>query len=145
MTEQITRFVGQYAFLNNFYVATFYHNKISYKTVEHAYQALKTLDQQQQQLIINAKTPQIAKQLGRLVMLREDWNDIKTNIMKQLIHEKFNNPLIEQLLLDTKNAELINNNLWHDTFWGVYNGVGKNMLGILLMQEREERRCKIIH
>jgi hypothetical protein len=29
-------------------------------------------------------------------------------------------------------------NHWKDTFWGVYNGVGKNMLGKLLMQVREE-------
>ncbi len=29
-------------------------------------------------------------------------------------------------------------NTWHDTYWGVCNGVGKNMLGIQLMRVRAE-------
>ena len=29
-------------------------------------------------------------------------------------------------------------NTWHDTYWGVCNGKGKNKLGKILMQVREE-------
>jgi predicted NAD-dependent protein-ADP-ribosyltransferase YbiA (DUF1768 family) len=40
---------------------------------------------------------------------------------------------LRKLLLDTGTSELIEDNNWHDTFWGVCNGVGANKLGEILM------------
>ena len=34
--------------------------------------------------------------------------------------------------------ELIEGNDWHDTFWGVCNGIGKNWLGKILEEERDK-------
>lgn len=34
--------------------------------------------------------------------------------------------------------ELIEGNYWHDTYWGVCEGVGENHLGKLLMEIRNE-------
>ena len=46
-------------------------------------------------------------------------------------------------LLDTYPAELIEGNTWGDTYWGVCNGAGKNMLGKLLMKLRDEMKQEI--
>jgi hypothetical protein len=51
-------------------------------------------------------------------------------------------------LLETKNAELIEGNIWHDNFWGscecsrCNHKPGKNMLGRLLMEYRAEIQSK---
>jgi predicted NAD-dependent protein-ADP-ribosyltransferase YbiA (DUF1768 family) len=42
------------------------------------------------------------------------------------------------MLIDTGNEELCEFNTWGDTFYGVCNGVGKNILGKLLMEIRDE-------
>ena len=47
---------------------------------------------------------------------------------------------IEHLSIHTVdgNEELIEENWWNDTFWGVCRGVGKNHLGQILMKIRKE-------
>jgi predicted NAD-dependent protein-ADP-ribosyltransferase YbiA (DUF1768 family) len=42
------------------------------------------------------------------------------------------------MLLETKDATLIEGNTWGDQYWGVCAGVGENHLGKLLMQIRSE-------
>jgi hypothetical protein len=44
------------------------------------------------------------------------------------------------LLLATGDMELIEDNDWDDTYWGVCNGAGENNLGKLLMKIRAEAR-----
>lgn len=58
--------------------------------------------------------------------------------MQTLLAEKFriNSPLAE-LLINTAPGQLIEGNNWGDCFWGVCNGSGRNMLGELLMQQRD--------
>jgi predicted NAD-dependent protein-ADP-ribosyltransferase YbiA (DUF1768 family) len=58
--------------------------------------------------------------------------------MKQLLKLKFNNPDLQQKLIATYPEELIEGNYWHDTYWGVCEGVGENHLGKLLMEIRNE-------
>jgi hypothetical protein len=43
---------------------------------------------------------------------------------------------LRALLISTGDTQLIEENTWGDTFWGVCNGIGKNMLGIILMDVR---------
>lgn len=75
--------------------------------------------------------------------MRSDWEDIKVSIMSDLIAQKFtSNNRLGELLLNTGDAILIEGNHWNDTFWGVCNNVGKNMLGKLLMQRRKEIKVK---
>jgi predicted NAD-dependent protein-ADP-ribosyltransferase YbiA (DUF1768 family) len=40
----------------------------------------------------------------------------------------------------TGDRKLVEGNYWHDTFWGVCNGVGENYLGEILMHVRQELR-----
>ena len=57
--------------------------------------------------------------------------------MRNLISQKFSHGTdFANMLIATYSAKLIEGNTWNDTIWGVCNGAGKNILGILLMNQR---------
>ena len=137
--EKIDKFDGAYAFLSNFYPSVVCDPEgIAYPTVEHYFQAMKTVYLSKRKEIAAAPTPGTAKRMGRRVLLRSDWNDIRVEVMRRGLKQKFANPDLRKKLLATGNAELIEGNWWNDTFWGVCNGVGENHLGKLLMEIRSE-------
>lgn len=125
-------------FLSNFYPSSVAFEGTLYSTVEHAYQASKTLNKQSRQLIKKANSPYEAKKLGKSLQLRSDWSNVRIDIMRGLIKEKFENPFLGYLLLSTKDFSLINENSWNDKFWGVSGGVGENWLGRILEEVRNE-------
>lgn len=49
---------------------------------------------------------------GQKVSLRPDWEDVKLDIMYQILKLKFNNPSLKHKLLDTDDTELIEGNIW---------------------------------
>lgn len=135
----IGTFDGEYAFLSNFY--PFFitdEDYITYPTVEHYFQAMKTLDKGVRFYIAIQATPGKAKRLGRKLDLRPDWEFIKDSIMEKALRIKFSNPELRKALLNTGDEYLEEGNTWGDQYWGVYNGVGKNTLGKLLMKIRQE-------
>ena len=137
----IKQFIGPYRFLSNFYKCVIDYEGLIYPSVEHAYQAVKTLDLITERIRIrDAETPGQAKRRGRTVKLRQEWDDIKVDVMRTLLRLKFSHPNLRQKLLDTGYAYLQEGNYWHDTFWGVdlRTGQGQNMLGKLLMELRSE-------
>lgn len=138
----IDRFVGKYSFLNNFYYASIWVNGKQYKTCEHAYQAHKTLDFNSHELIRNSSTPMMAKKLGQAIQIRQDWNDIKIELMKEFIKKKFESPFLADLLIKTGSSKLVYGNTWNDKFWGVCRGKGENWLGKILEGVREELTMK---
>lgn len=142
MGEEINKFSGKYRFLSNFYPAEVHYEGDYYPTVEHAFQAAKTLDLRERRRIAGCGSPGDAKKLGRRVSLREDWDDIKIRIMKKLLSRKFTDPELRKKLLSTKDADLIEGNTWGDVFWGQCGGKGRNELGKLLMYIRA-RQWKI--
>jgi ribA/ribD-fused uncharacterized protein len=127
-----------FEFLSNFYNSSITFEGNLYPSVEHAYQAAKSLNQTTRNLIKKADSPNLAKRLGQSVVVREDWDDVKIIIMKELIRKKFENPFIRYRLKETNKRPLINENRWNDKFWGVVNGEGKNWLGRILEEVREE-------
>jgi len=82
----------------------------------------------------------MAKKLGKSVDMVPNWDTERVLVMRRLLQEKFKNPLLRSLLLVTENIPLVEGNTWHDTTWGVCNGVGSNLLGKLLMEIRDECR-----
>jgi len=138
----INRFVGDYSFLNNFFPSTIYVEGFSYPTVEHAYQAHKTQDSSIKELIRCAKSPMIAKKLGKAILLPENWSMVKVDLMRKLVKLKFENPILREMLLSTSDLELTQENMWNDKFWGVCKGVGENWLGKILMEVRDEIRAE---
>lgn len=138
----IDSFRGEYGFLSNFAWCKIKYKGVIYKTVEHAYQAAKTLDKKRKQLISEAPTPGAAKRWGRNVEIREDWEEIKLDIMLALVRQKFTIPELKKKLLATGKEKLIEGNWWGDTFWGVCKDEGENHLGRILMRVREELKRK---
>ena len=135
-------FFEQFRFLSNFWPVK--HgvllDDVRYDTVEHAYQAAKTIRPAEREEIRNAPTAGKAKRFGSVVTMRDDWSDaLKLSIMEDLLRQKFapGTRLAEQLL-ETGDAKLIEGNTWGDTFWGRCRGKGTNHLGELLMKIREE-------
>jgi ribA/ribD-fused uncharacterized protein len=142
MPNIISSFFGEYRFLSNFETSPhgIPYEGLAYPTVEHAYQAAKTLNQAQRVRICNLPTPGQAKRAGRHLDLREDWEEVKVSVMRTLLEEKFTDPGHRMKLLETGDAVLVEGNTWGDTFWGVCEGKGKNVLGRLLMALRSKLR-----
>ena len=110
-------------------------------TTEHYFQAQKFADKQYQEKIRSEKSPMIAARLGRdrKQKLRKDWESVKNNVMKKALLAKFTqHEDLKNLLISTGEAKLIEHTE-NDAYWGDGgDGKGKNFLGILLMQVREE-------
>jgi ribA/ribD-fused uncharacterized protein len=140
MTAPITEFRGKYRFLSNFYAARVEWDGVGYPTVEHAFQAAKTTDPQARERIRGAETPGAAKAMGRRVPLRPDWDAVKVDIMRELLFKKFQDLDLAAALYATEDVPLVEGNWWGDTFWGVCQGRGENMLGKLLMEVRATLR-----
>jgi len=140
--DRFTRESG-YEFLSNFHPSTIRFEEELYPTVEHAYQASKSIDPKVREIIRKAPGPNEAKKLGQGVELRKDWSEVRLEIMQRLIREKFSNPFLAHRLIATGDAELILGNKWNDKFWGVCRGAGENWLGKILMAVREELRHEI--
>lgn len=137
MKSLIEDFSGENRFLSNFYPSRIRHERITYPTVEHAFQATKSLERMDRLKIANSRSPGKAKALGQKVRLRKDWESIKVAVMRQLVEKKFTvHQDLRNRLLATEDAELIEGNTWNDCFWGVCNGRGKNHLGQILMEVR---------
>lgn len=138
----ITSFFGAYRFLSNFYPSPITYEGILYPTVEHAFQAAKTLDVNERESVSKLEEPNQAKKIGKILDLREDWQLIKTDIMEELLRLKFADSNLMQLLKNTQPHELIEGNTWNDRIWGcvLVNGkwIGQNRLGKLLMKIRDE-------
>ena len=128
----------EHRFLSNFYPCAITFSGITFPSVEHAFQAEKTLDMEIRKKIAKASTPGKAKSIGRKVKLRFDWEAVKDIIMLTCLQQKFAIPKFRRALLATGDAKIIEGNNWGDVYWGVCNGIGKNKLGKLLMQIRQE-------
>ena len=138
MNKVIDKFRGDYAFLSNFAECKVFYNGLKFPSVEHAFQAAKSIDIKEQEIFAKLELPAEAKRLGGQIQLRKDWESVKVKIMEDLLRQKFNQEPYKELLLRTKDYELIEGNTWNDRFWGVCNGTGRNMLGELLMKIRDE-------
>lgn len=140
----IFEFKDKYDFLSNFYESPIVYDSLTWRTAEHAYQAAKTNSINQKIDIWRCVTPGLAKQMGKKVDLRGDWETLKLGIMKDILMIKFQDPVLKQKLLATGRDLLIEGNTWHDNFWGhcycwrCHATDGENHLGKLLMEIRLE-------
>ena len=127
--------------LSNFQSLPIRVSGVSYPTLEHAYQASKTLIPAEREHIAQAKTPAEAKKLGRAVTLRENWDELRLTVMERLLRVKFREASYRDALIATGEALIVEGNTWNDTFFGVCRGLGENHLGRLLMELRNEFRA----
>lgn len=127
----------------------------TYATNEHYFQSVKFLETETvflkefkvhipyQEVVRCAKTPGQAKKLGasRKFKIHPNWDDMRINAMRKAVDAKFKQyPELRAMLLETGDA-ILKEDSPTDSFWGIAKqkdgSEGKNMLGILLMQERE--------
>ncbi|MBK1988535.1 NADAR family protein [Sphaerospermopsis aphanizomenoides BCCUSP55] len=115
-------------------------------TVEHYYQAQKFVGSEDAMiipLIHAAATPEEAAALGRCStrQLRDDWEVVKTDVMRAAVLKKFlTHQEIREVLLVTGDEVLVENSPT-DYFWGCgADKTGQNHLGKILMSVREEIR-----
>lgn len=140
--SSINGFLGEYAFLSNFYPAPIHWEGICYPTVEHAFQAAKTNNIAIRQRIARAKSAAEAKRLGGRRGIIKDfnqsaWNQRRLVVMVELLYLKFATPHLRDRLLATGDAQLVEANSWGDRYWGESPlGNGCNHLGKLLMHIR---------
>lgn len=140
MPKVIDSFQLEYDFLSNFYPCFVTYKGITYQSSEAAFHAQKTHDVYKQ-VEFTLMNPSQSKKAGRSLALRPDWEDVKYQIMYEIVLQKFvQNEWIQQKLLATEDAELIEGNWWGDTYWGVCKGVGENNLGKILMNVRDYLR-----
>jgi len=134
--KPIAMFAGEYAFLSNFWPEG--DDGLS---VEHRFQAERVTKEADKHAILTAATSTDARRIARrrvTMPIREDWDDIQVDVMRQLLEQKFAEPNLRRLLLATEDAELIAGDPWGDQFWGVdpRTGEGRNELGKQLMALR---------
>ncbi len=134
----------EFSFLSNFHVHDFIWAERHWQTAEHAYQASKAKSIKDFEWVAESPSPGISKRRGQKIELRDDWDQVKVDIMFSIVMIKFLSPLLSEKLLATGNAELVEGNTWHDNFWGdcicdrCSNIIGKNQLGFVLMKARKE-------
>lgn len=139
---------------SNFAAVRFEWNGRIWSTAEHAYQARKfrhpkqaSLYQLDAQRVFNvirsANDPGIAKEIAHSPkhthLISPTWEQDKLEIMCEIKLEQIaQNPKLQQNLLDTGSAILVENSST-DSFWGRGpNWRGKNMLGVIIMLIRDE-------
>ena len=138
----IDSFRGPTFFLSNYYEAPVIFEGIRYGSSEAAFQAQKRANYEDRKAFANM-TPDESKKAGRSGELRPDWEDVKVDLMKQIVYHKFmQNPALAVRLLETGDEELVEGNTWGDRIWGKVDGEGQNLLGKILMEVREEIRNK---
>lgn len=138
----IKEFRGEYFFLSNFYPCSVEYEGKTYQSSEAAFQAAKTTDDAERE-IFTGLSPSQAKERGRSVALRDDWEDIKIQVMTDVCYAKFSqNKNLKQKLIETGDAMLEEGNDWGDKFWGCVDGYGRNHLGEILMAVRTSVQLK---
>lgn len=142
--EGIYGFFGDFRFLSNFWVADVEFEGRIYPSTEAAYQAAKTTDLELRKPFEESSTSWMrsgrrAKKLGRELKIRDDWEEVKYDVMLAVVRDKFNrHENLKEMLLITESLYLEETNTWGDQCWGVCKGKGTNHLGKILMLVRDE-------
>ena len=150
----INRFNGRFVFLSNFYPCEIEYQGILYKSVEAYYVAMKVKNDQTidgryytaadfRELISKIESAGKVKKLGQVIKVRSDWNEKRLEFMNWAVRQKFKDEQLKEMLISTGKEEIIEGNYWHDSWWGQCScekciGKGKNHLGKILMQVRDE-------
>lgn len=143
--NRIDSFRGPNRWLSNFHEAEVVFDGVSYPTNEHAYQAQKSANPVMQKVALSFTKPVDVMHRGRSFPPREDWENLKLDIMYRINLDKYTRHTeLREKLLATADDELVEGNWWHDSLWGSCTcgtcPEGQNELGKVLMRVRAELR-----
>jgi ribA/ribD-fused uncharacterized protein len=112
-------------------------------TSEHYFQAQKFAGTEHEEAIRTTRSAMIAARMGRdrKKPIRPDWEAVKDDIMREAVRAKFRQHAeLREMLLATGDARIVEHTE-NDPYWGdAGDGSGKNMLGRILMEVRDELR-----
>jgi ribA/ribD-fused uncharacterized protein len=130
-----------YGYMNNYKKSPMFIYGRWWKNVESAYQAQKTFDPDEYHKIWMAKHPKEARDLGQLVTVRPDWDQIKVSVMYECVLNKFiQNRIFREKLFSTGEEDIAEDSPI-DSFWGLGPaGNGLNHLGKILVKVRSVLR-----
>ncbi|MDD5531047.1 MAG: NADAR family protein [bacterium] len=141
MEIRFYRATGEFGFLSNLYKSEIEIDNKMFRSAEDAYQYFKPIKLEVAEWLISAPKPHLCAMAAHSLLLfdiKPNWNEIKVSRMKEVLNKKFQNPELKEKLLSTGTAILIEDSKT-DNFWGIgKKGEGKNMLGKLLMEIREQ-------
>ena len=147
-SEEPYYFGGRDHPFSNYYAAPAEYEGLTFTTGEGAFQAAKTLDIAARRAFVSID-PGAAKGKGRKLELRPDWEDVKYQVMLNVLRSKFHDPVLRKMLLDTRDRLIIEDTTgWHDNVWGdcrcekCQNIQGMNLLGKALMSLRTSLRME---
>lgn len=138
--NKITSFKNEHRWLSNMAACEIIYGDLVFKSTEAFYQAMKTLDADER-IKFQGYDGQTSKREGRKLILRDDWHQIKDEVMKFALKKKFSQEPFKSLLINTGDAEIIEGNYWHDNYWGSCTcskcgNNGLNILGKMIMDIR---------
>lgn len=119
----------------------------TFATSEHAYQAGKARKADVREWLLAAPSPALVAMAAHGLYywdVAPGWSTSKFDRMRSVLRAKFTQHAdLRELLLSTGDARLVESATVDNEvnrLWGEVNGAGKNMLGVLLMEIREELR-----
>ncbi|RDZ26015.1 NADAR family protein [Lysobacter silvisoli] len=134
-----------YGPFSNLYKRSFVFEGREFATAEHAYQAGKAAKESVKEWILSAPSPALVAMAAHGLYTWDivpNWAQIKFDRMRAVLRAKFTqHEDLRALLLSTGTARLVeagktNNPV--NRLWGEVNGIGQNMLGVMLMELRKE-------
>jgi len=118
-----------------------------FATSEHAYQAGKARKPAVRKWLMEAPSPALLAMAAHGLYywdVAPGWSTTKFDRMRRVLRAKFTQHAdLRELLLSTGDARLVEGAAFDNEvnrLWGEVNGVGKNMLGVMLMELREQIR-----
>ncbi|MES0069397.1 NADAR family protein [Mesorhizobium sp. M0074] len=136
-----------YGALSNLYRRDIVFEGEVFATSEHAYQAGKARKPAVRKWLMEAPSPALLAMAAHGLYywdIAPGWSTTKFDRMRAVLRAKFTQyPDLRELLLSTRDARLVESATVDsevNRLWGEVNGVGRNMLGVLLMEIRDELR-----
>jgi len=136
-----------YGVFSNLFRRAIIFENTEFPTAEHAYQAGKAKRSVVREWILSAPTPSLVAMAAHGLYTWEivpNWSEIKYDRMRQVLRAKFcQHEDLKQILLSTGDARLVEVGRVDspvNRIWGEINGKGQNLLGVLLMELRQELR-----
>ena len=143
--EPVCFYEPEYYMFSNFSAFKLNWKGRDWMTSEHAYHSEKFIEGEIKDMIYLTSSAHDALNLSHehKDAYRSDWEEVKLAVMKEILHAKAQqHPYVMKKLLGSGNRMLIENS-WRDDFWGWGpNKDGKNHLGRLWMEVRDEVRSK---
>lgn len=136
-----------YGVFSNLFKRPIVFENETYPTAEHAYQAGKARKAAVREWILNAPSPSLVAMAAHGLYTWDivpNWSKIKFDRMREVLKAKYTQHQdLRDVLLSTGDARLVESCRTDNSvnrLWGEVNGKGKNMLGVLLMEIRQELR-----